>query len=200
MYTTILRDLTIGVLGIQVPQGSGTIKWSDGHKTVLPAIFDENNINRCNDVDIPLIRFMARLPSSDRRSKHVEHLDSDVLTSTSTHATTTVTKCLSSNKVVRIRGVPCTPPRSQLDPDYLDEHFGISPLREVQLHGSYSCTWSIPVLFMRSIDVGQRCGDHAKPHIFATIKSFFEGMDDPSKIQCILDVPLAHISPPEQLR
>ncbi|KAG1778631.1 hypothetical protein EV702DRAFT_1044492 [Suillus placidus] len=164
MSAPILCDLTIGVLGIQVPKGSGTIKWT--------YVFDKKNINRCEEVDIPLIQFMAQLPSSDRRSKYVEHLASDVLKSRD------VTSIITNRSVV-----PLMPPTDELDLQYLNVNFGISPLRKVQLH-----------------DNAKHCDNHTTPHVFATMKSFFDGMNDLKKIQCILDVPLAHISPLDQLR
>jgi hypothetical protein len=137
------QDLTIGILGKQVPMRSGTITWSDGNKTVLPAIFDKNNQNKCDAVDIPIIRYMARLPSSDRQSQHVEHLYSDVLKSK--HATSIITNCLSMNKCVKISGVPCSPPTGNFDAQYLDEQFGISPLRQVQIHGLHLCPCSLSI-------------------------------------------------------
>lgn len=81
MPPPILRDLTIGVLGIQVPKGGGTITWIYGHTTVLLAISDKTNMNKYDAVDILIIRFIARLPSSDRQSKYVKHLTSNVLKS-----------------------------------------------------------------------------------------------------------------------
>lgn len=122
---------------------SGTITWTDGHKSVLPAIFDKKNANRCDAVDIPIIRFMARLPLSDRQSIYVEHLGSDVLKSKD--VTSIITNCLSMNQCVKISGVPCSPPTGELDWQYLDEQFGISPLREVQIHGVYRCTCSLSI-------------------------------------------------------
>lgn len=59
MSAPILCNLTIGVLEIQVPKGSDTIKWTDDHKTIPPVVFDKKNISRCDEVDMPLIQFMV---------------------------------------------------------------------------------------------------------------------------------------------
>ncbi|KAG1825323.1 hypothetical protein DFJ58DRAFT_738539 [Suillus subalutaceus] len=174
-------DLTIGITGTHVPRASGSITWKDGHKTVLPAIFDDDNVNLCAEVDIPLIKYMAQFPPSNIHSKRVQHLASDSLSSPD--VTRIISESLSIHKCVKITGVPFTPPREQFNTHYLDVEFDISPLRPVQVH-----------------DVEKRCHDHANPQIFGNIMSFFDSMHDPSKIQCILDVPLAHITIPDQLR
>jgi len=54
--------------------------------------------------------------------------------------------------------------------------------------------------FITIVDVLQRYIDYVHPTSTGTIKSFFEAMDDPTHIQCILDIPLAQVSMPELLR
>jgi hypothetical protein len=129
-------DLTIGIIGTHVPQTSPTITWRDGHKTVLPAIFDDDNddVNLCDQVDIPLIKYMSKFPQSNIRSKHVKHLGKDSLSSSD--VTRIVSEALSIHKCVKISGVPFTPPHDgKFDAHYLDVEFDISPLRPVQVHG-----------------------------------------------------------------
>jgi hypothetical protein len=129
-------DLTIGIIGTHVPQTSPTITWRDGHKTVLPAIFDDDNddVNLCDQVDIPLIKYMSKFPQSNIHSKHVKHLGKDSLSSSD--VTRIVSEALSIHKCVKISGVPFTPPHDgKFDAHYLDVEFDISPLRPVQVHG-----------------------------------------------------------------
>ncbi|KAG2045851.1 hypothetical protein BDR06DRAFT_1015241 [Suillus hirtellus] len=173
-------DLTTGVLGTQVPERSPTIKWPDGHITVLPAIYDRSNINLCDEVDIPLIKFMAQCPQSNAGSNRVSHMRHADLYSP--NILNTIADSLSLNKCVAISGVPYKYPGKMITENYLDIEFGISPLRPVCIH-----------------DAHKRCDDHVNPTIDGNIHSFMKSIFDQTKIQCILDIPLAHISMPDTL-
>ncbi|KAG1817588.1 uncharacterized protein BJ212DRAFT_1299129 [Suillus subaureus] len=174
-------DLTIGVIGAQVPQTSPSITWRNGYKTVLPTIFDGDDVNLCDEVNILLIKYMAQLPTSDVHSQHVHHLASHSLSTSD--VMNIISKSLSINKCMKITRVPFTSSCNQFDLHYLDVEFGISPLRPMQVH-----------------DVKVQCHNHAKPQIFSTIKSFFDSLNDLMKIQCIINIPLAQISMPDQLK
>ncbi|KAG1784503.1 uncharacterized protein HD556DRAFT_1451702 [Suillus plorans] len=174
-------DLTIDVLGTQVPERSPTIKWTDGHITVLPAIYNDSNINLCDEVDIPLIKFMAQCPTSNACSIRVSHMRNEDLSAP--NILNAIADSLSMNKCVVITGVPHKSSRGMLTDEYLDVEFGISPLRPVCIH-----------------DAQTRCDDHVNPTIHGNIHSFMTSMWDNTKIQCILDISLAHISMPEALR
>lgn len=134
MSSTQSLDLTAGVLGTQVPQESPSIKWKDGHKTILPAIYDEKKQNICDKVDIPFIQYMARLPTSQRSSTHVIHLEYGA--QTIRDISEIVEEALSLNKSVKISGVPHNAPKKELSSTYLDVTFGISPFRPVYAHGT----------------------------------------------------------------
>ncbi|KAG2081945.1 uncharacterized protein F5147DRAFT_783481 [Suillus discolor] len=176
-----LLDLTIGVLGTQVPQRSPTIKWRDGHITVLPAIYNGSTINICDEVDIPFIKFISQCPQSKAGSTHVSHMRNEDLSAP--NILDTIADTLALNMCVLITGVPHKSPGRIITDEYLDVQFGISPLRPLCIH-----------------DAQKRCHDHVNPTIQGNIHSFMKSMFDPTKIQCILDIPLAQISMPEALR
>jgi hypothetical protein len=136
-------DLTIDVLGIQVPSTNETITWMDGHRTILPAVYDTTNVNVCDAVDIPIIKFLSKFPISTSSSQHVNHLPTDALFRDEIlHA---VGLSLSQNKPVVIRDVGTNPPPTGLSPEYLDRSFGISPHRPVCIHGMWSICRSLNV-------------------------------------------------------
>ncbi|KAG1790108.1 uncharacterized protein HD556DRAFT_1446460 [Suillus plorans] len=174
-------DLTIGVIGTNVPRSSPCITWKNGHKTVLPAVHNEFMLNLCDHVDIPLIRYMAQLNTCESTSNNVLHLSGDTLQNLDVMAI--VSDALSTNRCVKVTGVPYDKPQDDITTDYLDEHFSISPLRPVSIH-----------------DTEARYNDHADPIVFGNIKSFIESINDPTKIQSILDIPLAQTALPKYLR
>ncbi|OJA20360.1 hypothetical protein AZE42_07313 [Rhizopogon vesiculosus] len=179
METTTNLDLTCGLLGTQVPVKSGQITWKDGHTTILPAVYDDFAINVAA-VDIPMITFIAQFPSSTPESTYVHHLTNVDLQSDT--ILDVVGEALSQNKPVVIRGVDHKDLGSQFTAGDLDEHFGISPNRAVCIH-----------------DLKARSNDHTMPTIPGTVASFCNSILDPTKIQCVLDLRLAHVSLPESL-
>ncbi|KAG1879695.1 hypothetical protein C8R48DRAFT_767931 [Suillus tomentosus] len=110
-------DLTTGVLGSHVSENSPTITWRDGHVTVLPAVYNESNINVCEEIDLSIIRFMAKFPISTPESKNAIHLPHDALLRKDIlHA---VGLGLSQNKPVVIRGDRRQERCEDLSEDYL---------------------------------------------------------------------------------
>lgn len=55
-------------------------------------------------------------------------------------------------------------------------------------------------LFIKIVDTEARYNDHSDPIVFGNIKSFIESINDPTKIQSILDIPLAQTALPKYLR
>ncbi|KAG1720983.1 uncharacterized protein EDB91DRAFT_1256739 [Suillus paluster] len=174
-------DLTSGVLGNQVPDTSPTITWNDDHITVLPAVYNEFDENVCEAVDIPIIQFMAQFPISALDSRNVVHIPYHGVSRET--LLQVVGNYLSYNKPIVIRGVERHEHYEELTADYLDRNFAISPHRPVCIH-----------------DVMLRSMDHVNTTTTGTIDSFFESMTDSTRIQCILDLPLAQTSLPEPLR
>lgn len=193
-------DLTIGVLGIQVPKSSKTITWKDGHRSVLPAAYNDSNQNLCNEVDIPLIRFMTKFPASTC-SNTIDVQFMPGAARNTPHFELTVGQALCMNKCVMIHEVPYNPVEKTVTCQYLDAIFGISPNCLVDIHGTCLCAlFHLKLkLLMNMIDVRKRCNDHVNTPITGTIGSFFTSMNYPTKIQCILDIPLAHVSMPDCL-
>ncbi|KAG1786397.1 uncharacterized protein HD556DRAFT_1449774 [Suillus plorans] len=176
-------DLTTGVLGSHVPENSPTIKWKDGHVTILPAVYNESNVNVCEAVDIPIIRFMAEFPISKPGSEVVIHFPHDALARKGfSHA---VGLGLSQNKPVVIRGDRRQERCKDLSEDYLHDTFAISPRRPVCIHGNV---------------LNSSADNHVTPTSSGTIQSFILSMTDETKIQCILDLSLAQAVLPEPLR
>ena len=127
-------DLTHGLFGTEVPVTSPIIKWKNGHRTILPAIYDEFQTNLCDSVDIPIIKYLAECPASTPGSLHVTHL------SYHEHSTSNieglVRESLSQNKPVVIRGVESHNVDKRLTADFLDTRYAISPNRVVWVHGN----------------------------------------------------------------
>ncbi|KAG2063549.1 hypothetical protein BDR04DRAFT_1123182 [Suillus decipiens] len=173
-------DLTVGVLGMQVPVESDTIRWMDGHTTVLPLVASEENTNVCDSVDIPIIKFLAESPASTSKSNNVLHLTNDALEKDD--ILDVVGHALSANQAIVIRGKEHDRSNVDLSAEYLEKQFAISPNRPVCIH-----------------DVMIRSKDHVHPTKGGSVRSFFDAMNDPTKIQCILDLPLAHVALPKSL-
>ncbi|KAG1836251.1 hypothetical protein DFJ58DRAFT_735117 [Suillus subalutaceus] len=160
------------------PKSSKTITRKDGHRSVLPAAYNDSNHNLCNEVDIPLIRFMTKFPASTCSNT----IDVQFMPGAARHTPhfeLTVGQSLCMNKCVMFHEVPYNPVEQVVTCQYLDAIFVISPNCPVDIH-----------------DVRKRCNDHVNTTITGTIGSFFTSMNDPTKIQCILDIPLAHVSMP----
>lgn len=191
-------DLTKSILGRHVPRNAGTIKWADGHTTILPAVQIKPQRNLFADVDIPLITFMAGLPPSTKDSAHVTHLADDYMNSDK--LLYVVGKSLSNNKPVVIRGAGNRKVWDKITAEDLDSRYGISPNRSASIIGKVIRSMWMCFRCIDRIDIGLRAVDPVKPHITGTIASFLDAMVDPGKIQCILDIPLAHVGLPEPLR
>lgn len=191
-------NLTIGVLGTNVPRSSQSITWRDGHKTVLPTVYDEFMLNICDHVDIPLVKYMAKLKPCESNSNHVLHLSGDTLHTIDAMAIVSQALCI--NRCVLIKGVPYNKPRDGLTIQYLDEQVGISPLRPVQIHGIIYFSCSFSYWLTNIVDIQARYNDHTDPIVFGNMRSFMESMNDTNKIQSILDIPLAQTTLPECLR
>ncbi|KAG2335959.1 hypothetical protein BDR05DRAFT_1006297 [Suillus weaverae] len=181
MTTPHNHDLSSGLLGTEVPLNSPLITWKDGHTTILPAVYDDEQNNLCETVDIPIIEYLAKCPESTPHSRHVTHLSNHDLTTDTIEDV--VGESLSRNKPVVIRGIGHHPVGEELTADFLDKHYAISPNRAVWIH-----------------DVKSRAIDHTKVTTAGVLKSVCESLRNPEKIQCVLDIPLAQISPPDTLR
>jgi hypothetical protein len=124
-------DFITGILGIEVPQQSGTVTWADGRRTILPCVMS-NGINICEDNDAAMVRFLSELPESKPSSSNVVHLKRDDLTRGQLQQS--VSEALSHNKPVIIRGGGSNS-ATALDAEYLEKNFGISPRMRVTIHG-----------------------------------------------------------------
>jgi hypothetical protein len=116
-----------------VPKTSSTVRWKDGHTSILPAVYNQYQINVCDSVDIPIVKYLSEFPSSTTASNNVLHLTNDDLGSD--EILDRVEGALGNNRPVVIRGVEHQPLAGDFTPDYLDKHFGISPNRAVYIHG-----------------------------------------------------------------
>ncbi|KAG2108259.1 uncharacterized protein F5147DRAFT_773843 [Suillus discolor] len=172
-------DLICGLLGMQVLKESKTLKWKNNHITILPTLSTDENVNACDSVDIPIIRFMAQFPPSLSSSKNVLHLKAYALAEED--ILDVVGNALRSNIPIVISGVAYDGLDGDPSVEYLDKYFAISPNRP-------------------HLDVIMQSIDHVNPTINGTIESFFDSMTDPTSIQCILDIPLAQTSLPWALQ
>ncbi|KAG2357519.1 hypothetical protein BDR07DRAFT_1490604 [Suillus spraguei] len=116
-------DFISGILGVEVPEESGTVTWADGRRTVLPCVMSEG-INICEDNDAAMVRFLSKFPESKPSSNNVVHLN----------------------------------------------------------------------------HVAKRVNNFTYPHKQGTIQQFLDDIINPSKIQCILDLPLSHVGLPPELQ
>lgn len=128
------RDLTIGLLGTEVPRNSPTIVWKNGYRTVLPAVYDDHNINVCSRVDIPIIKYLAESPESSPSSIHTVHVLNRGDQKLDLHDL--ANDALSQSKPVVIRGGGRYVASEGLTLDFLDKSYGISPGRAVWVHGA----------------------------------------------------------------
>ncbi|KAG1724834.1 hypothetical protein EDD22DRAFT_961751 [Suillus occidentalis] len=173
-------DLT-HIRGREVSSKCDTVTWTGGHKSILPMISDPlSDVNLCDEVDNPIIKFMARLPESTISSRHV--LFQPATSLGAPRVIEDMGVAFTRNQCVHITGVPLHTTSDIVSMDLLDAVFGISPMRPVCIHDTYL-----------------RCQDHVKPTMSGTIMSFLSARHDPTVIQCILDIPLAQISLPIQL-
>ncbi|KAG2738049.1 hypothetical protein P692DRAFT_20759863 [Suillus brevipes Sb2] len=172
-------DFITGILGVEVPQQSGTVAWSDGRRTVLPCVM-EGGIDICEN-DRAMVRFLSGFPESKPTSNYVVHLKHNGLIRSRLQQL--ISEALRYNKPIVIRGGG-SDNVSALDVEYLETNFGISPLMHVTIHA----------------DVAKRVKNFTYPHKQGTIQQFLDDINDPSKIQCILDIPLSHMGLPPELQ
>ncbi|KAG0692114.1 hypothetical protein DFH29DRAFT_1009364 [Suillus ampliporus] len=172
-------DITIGVLGRQVPARSGTIKWKDGRTSVLPAVY-EDGVNILEKTDVAFVKYYASFPESTPSSAHVLHLTSD--DAQGDDILEKIGSALRNNKPVVIRGTGKYS-ANEITAKQLDLKYGISPETPLTAH-----------------DCRARVLDPVNPHQPCTIDSFLANMNDPTKIQCILDLPWMHGGLPRRLR
>jgi hypothetical protein len=181
-----------------VPEKSPTITWNDGHVTVLPAVYDKSGYNVCEEVDIPIVKFMAEFPISTSHSSHVAHIPNSMMGQDD--VLDLIGRCLSMNKPVVIRGDKRQQYSDELTADFLDKQFAISHHRPVCIHGTQTRFFLHMASLITPIDMMLRSRDHVNMKTTGTIDSFFDAMMDSTRIQCILDLPLAQTSLPERLR
>ncbi|KAG1899885.1 uncharacterized protein F5891DRAFT_1189361 [Suillus fuscotomentosus] len=175
-------DLISDILGIQVLQQSGSVTWADGRRTVLPCIMSRG-IDICEDNDAAMVRFLSEFLESKPTSDNVAHIEHNGMSRGLLQQA--ISEALRHNKPVLIHGSNIND-APLLDAEYLDNNFGISPLMRVTIH-------AFPP------DVTKRVRDFTHPHKTGTIQQFLNDIDNPSKIQCILDLPLSHMGLPQEL-
>ncbi|KAG2029909.1 hypothetical protein BDR03DRAFT_975385 [Suillus americanus] len=181
MTAASAKDLTVGLWGKEVKKSSPKITWRDGHTTILPAVYDDYNINVCAAVDIPIIKYLAECPVSTPDSKFATHISNQDIPTFELHDI--IGSSLSQNRPVTLRGTGLYSNDKKLTLEYLDLHYAISPNRAVWIH-----------------DVRARALDHTNVTKAGLLNTFFESMDDPNSIQCVLDIPLAQVALPDSLR
>ncbi|KAG2368455.1 hypothetical protein BDR07DRAFT_1478227 [Suillus spraguei] len=181
MTTPSDYDLTIGLLGKHVPLDSPTIMWEDGYVSILPAIYDDKKKNICDNVDIPIIKYLAHCPASAPDSQYVTHLSHNDLPEDNIHDI--VSESLSQHKSVVIRGIGHPPMGEELTAEFLDRYYSISPDRIVWVH-----------------DVKARGVNHGQVTTASILKAFCEDIKNTEKIQCVTDIPLAQTALPDALR
>ncbi|KAG2337143.1 hypothetical protein BDR05DRAFT_1005280 [Suillus weaverae] len=173
-------DLATDILGVQVSSFSDTVQWSSGFTTVLPCIWKEGK-NICQ-ADADTVRYFSQLPESDPKSStHVVHIHHRDWSSRPEELRDLIAQTLREGKCIVIRGAD-KPQAAKLDVDYL-ENRGFSQFMRVSIH-----------------DVEERTRDYTYPQVEGTIEEFIRNLDDPNKIQFILDLPYTGMGIPEHLR
>jgi hypothetical protein len=123
------HDLASCMLGTQVPREAKTVKWADGHITVLPTLIHDGRNVLVNDEQ--LVRKMAALPASKPGSTLVTHLNSampeDVLLSE-------IRNSLRDGKAVVVRAA-AKPGPPNITFDFL-KRYGIYSTTVVDMHGT----------------------------------------------------------------
>ncbi|KAG1837977.1 hypothetical protein DFJ58DRAFT_846257 [Suillus subalutaceus] len=177
---SVNNDLASHMLGSEVPKESETIQWSDGSITVVPCIL-KDGVNLCWD-DVNTVKNFAKLPESRPGSEYVEHVHSPNGCSKPAELRKLIMATLRKNRAIVIREME-TPEHATLNVDYLEDHYGVSPYMCVVIHDVEECT-----------------KDYSNPYKAGTIEQFIGDIHDPSKIQCVLDVPSAQGGLPPFLR
>ncbi|KAG1813018.1 hypothetical protein EV424DRAFT_1541892 [Suillus variegatus] len=190
------KDMTSGVIGRKVPAQSGTVRWQDGRLTVLPTIM-KNSVNICESGDIKVVKFFASFQESTPSSQHVLHLSAADMERED--IVQMIEFSLRDNKPVVVRGNAINSP-NDITTEWLDRKFGISPDMPVSIHGKCRRIFQSTSFHVPSQMPRKRVADSTYPHIAGTISSLVGAMNDPTKIQCILDIPYVHGGLPEPLR
>ncbi|KAG2353406.1 hypothetical protein BDR07DRAFT_1496320 [Suillus spraguei] len=163
-------DLASDIIGVQVHEKSETVKWSDGHTTILPCIW-EDGVNVCKD-DVAYVKFLAQLPQSLPGSAHVIHGQYCDWSSKPTELCELVNATLRQGKCFLLRGLS-KPRPARLDVDYL-ERYGMSSMRPIIAH-----------------DAKLRVENFTYPQKDSTIQQFIHDVYNPNIIQCVLDLPFS---------
>lgn len=190
------KDMTSGVIGRKVPAQSGTVRWQDGRLTVLPTIM-KNSVNICESGDIKVVKFFASFQESTPSSQHVLHLSAADMERED--IVQMIEFSLRDNKPVVVRGNAINSP-NDITTEWLDRKFGISPDMPVSIHGKCRRIFQSTSFHVPSQMPRKRVADSTYPHIAGTISSLVDAMNDPTKIQCVLDIPYVHGGLPEPLR
>ncbi|KAG2747790.1 hypothetical protein P692DRAFT_20736971 [Suillus brevipes Sb2] len=163
-------DLASDIIGVQVPQQSETIEWSDGRTTVLPCVW-EDGVNICQE-DVTFVKFLAQLPSSLPNSNNVIHVQYCDWSSKPMELRELVNATLRQGKCFLLHGLP-KPAPVMLDIDYL-ESYGMSSMRPIVAH-----------------DAKERVANFTYPHTDSTIQQFIDNVNNTNVIQCVLDLPFS---------
>ncbi|KAF8418657.1 hypothetical protein L210DRAFT_3655539 [Boletus edulis BED1] len=173
-------DLVEGVLGVQVSQGSKTIEWKDGPKTVLPylPVLGKGKVVNALQVDRAYVNDLARLPGSMLGSNNMAYVPK------STERKALVSQIrdhLAEGRTVVLRDYGNVD-----DFDFslkgLLEEFGCFPDRIIQAH-----------------DMRKRASDPAHPHVQVTVGEFMKGVTDTTQARVALDFPLSQMGLPDPL-
>ncbi|KAG2030103.1 hypothetical protein BDR03DRAFT_987302 [Suillus americanus] len=179
------KDLAIDILGIQVSLYSETVKWSSGFTTVLPCIWKDGK-NICQ-ADADTVRYFSQLPEFDPESStHIVHTHYHDWSYRPEELRDLIAQALREGKCIVIRGAD-KPQQAKLDVDYLEDR-GFSQFMRISIHGQ------------SFLDVEERTRDYTYPQVEGTIEEFIRNLDDPNKIQFILDLPYTGAGIPEYLR
>jgi hypothetical protein len=118
-----------GIRGWEVSANSGIITWPDGHISILPMIRAPGSMtNLCDEVDIPLIKFMAKFLKCMTSSRYVLHLSSSALNSP--WLLQDIGDAFSRNQCMCISGVPLHSSNTEVSTQLLDICYGISLARQ----------------------------------------------------------------------
>ncbi|KAH0833798.1 hypothetical protein J3R83DRAFT_10946 [Lanmaoa asiatica] len=174
-------DLVEGVLGVQVSQGSKTIKWKDGPKTVLPYLpaTSKGKVVNALQMDSAYVSDLANLPESMISRSNVAYV------AKSTERKELVSQIqgnLAEGRTVVLRS------------------YGSVDGFEYSLKGlleEFSC---LPGRIIQAHDMRKRAKDLTNPHIQITVREFMEGITDTTKAQVALDFPLSQMGLPDPLQ
>lgn len=180
-------DLASDIIGVQVPQQSETIEWSDGRTTVLPCVW-EDGVNICQE-DVTFVKFLAQLPPSLPNSNNVIHVQYCDWSSKPMELRELVNATLRQGKCFLLHGLP-KPAPVMLDIDYL-ESYGMSSMRPIVAHGKSVISHCNAVSLIILKDAKERVANFTYPHTDSTIQQFIDNVNNANVIQCVLDLPFS---------